>query len=124
MEGKQTSFKQNALRTQWLGAAGGWRQAGFPTAWLGCLAHLEVIGLVGQAKRQNLGLHTTGSLMIVCKRVRFGAQSPSRERVRRNVGEEGDWVHDILLECQEHLLGQAKVFREITLPNILPCSGV
>lgn len=52
---------------------------------LPCMAgpsgHLDVIGLVSRANRQNLGLRTTGSLMIVCKRVRFGAQSPSRERV-------------------------------------------
>lgn len=67
-----------------LSGLGGDRQASTPTptpAWPGGLAHLGVIGLVGRANRQNLGLHTTESLMIVCIRVQFSAQSPGRERV-------------------------------------------
>lgn len=42
----------------------------------------------------------------------------------RNFGREIGWINGILLESQEHLLGGAKIFREITLPSVLPCSGV
>lgn len=78
--GREVDLVQADCSQDWVGT--GRLPPPTPTpAWPGGLAHLGVIGLVGRANRQNLGLHTTESLMIVCIRVQFSAQSPGRERV-------------------------------------------